>query len=120
MSTYDPIDMPSHALPPLGAYVLATQYTDGDPGDHWAVGFYVGPGPRPDRHQVVDGTGTPMRANGFARVAMIRPEVGAWLLASASSLTQAPPGSVTLWGMLTPPAFADAVSSTRPDAQESL
>lgn len=64
-----------------GEYVLATKYSDGDPGDHWAVGFYD----KSDggRHYVTDSAGEQLRGNGFRRVARIKPEHGAWLLATA-------------------------------------
>jgi hypothetical protein len=91
---------------PFGAYVLATKYADGDPQDHWAVGFYAGGGPLPDRHQVVDGNGVSFRANGFRRVEMIAPEVGAWLLAHARALEQTPPEPVNLWDLVAQISFA--------------
>lgn len=64
-----------------GEHVLATKYSDGDPGDHWAVGFYD----KSDggRHYVTDSAGEQLRGNGFRRVARIKPEHGAWLLATA-------------------------------------
>jgi len=51
-----------------GDYVLATKYSDGDPLDHWAVGFYDGTTEhmRP-RHHVIDGDGQRFRVNGFRR-----------------------------------------------------
>lgn len=49
----EPIEVIAAALPPLGAYVLATKYADGDPGDPWALGFYNGE--KNGRHYVLDG-----------------------------------------------------------------
>lgn len=65
-----------------GDYVLATKYHDGDPRDHWCVGFYD----RQDeqgRHYIVDGEGKHFRGNGFRRVAKISTARGAWLLTNA-------------------------------------
>lgn len=81
-----------------GDYVLATKWDDGDPGDHWGVGFYDGE--RGGRHYVVDGSGNQIRGNGFRRVGKITHAVGAWLLSVADSLERSPPGAVNLWGML--------------------
>lgn len=70
--------------PPVhGDYVLATKYSDGDPGDQFAVGFYdrsfyhFGQ----ERHLVVDNDGNQFRANGFRRVDRISHERGCWLVA---------------------------------------
>lgn len=61
-----------------GDYVLATKYSDGDPGDHWVVGFYDRQAG--DRHCVVDALGRSFRANGFRRVRKINGERGRWML----------------------------------------
>lgn len=68
----------------LGDYVLATKHRDGDPQDHWAVGFYDRE--QDGRHYVVDGNGQQMRGNGFRRVAKISAERGAWLLRNARDI----------------------------------
>lgn len=86
-----------------GDYVLATKYSDGDPGDWWAVGFYDGP-LHGDRHKVVDSEGKSLRHSGFRRVGKITPEFGEWLLKNAQGLEQSPPGSVNLWDMQGPTA----------------
>lgn len=94
--------------PAVGDYVLATKYDDGDPGDAWALGFYAGAMQNctPPRHDVVGSDGKSIRGNGFRRVARIRKDVGLWLLTVASKqLEQSPPGTVSLWTMLTPAAF---------------
>lgn len=66
-----------------GDYVLATKYSDGDPGDGYAVGFYdrlldkVG---GVTRHLVIDGEGKQFRGNGFRRVEPISGAEGRWLI----------------------------------------
>lgn len=67
----------------IGDYVLATKYSDGDPQDQWAVGFYAGVTAQhydPPRFDVVDSKGKQFRGNGFRRVERIAPERGAWIL----------------------------------------
>ena len=96
----------------IGDYVLATKYTDGDPGDPWAVGIYAGsytPGDGMlERHLVNNSAGECIRPNGYRRVACIRKDVGAWLLnVAAKQLEQSPPGTVNLWNMLTPLALEE-------------
>lgn len=95
--------------PNIGDYVLATKYSDGDPGDNWALGFYTGSdslGGTSVRHYVKDSAGNNIRGNGYRRVARIRKDVGAWLLnVAAKQLEQCPPGTVNLWTMLTERAF---------------
>lgn len=101
--------------PAIGDYVLATKYSDGDPGDPWALGFYAGElNMGNDREQIKvaprylvnNSSGQSIRPNGYRRVARIRKDVGAWLLdVAAKQLEQSPPGTVNLWTMLTPFAF---------------
>lgn len=108
-----PLDQP--VRPAVGDYVLATKYSDGDPGDNWALGFYAGELDMGNdrqaikvspRYMVKDGAGNNIRGNGFRRVARIRKDVGRWLLTvAAKQLEQSPPGTVNLWTMLTPAAF---------------
>lgn len=62
-----------------GDYVLATKWSDGDPGDHWYVGFYDHESAG-GRHYVTDGEGNQARGNGFRRVKKISAERGEWLL----------------------------------------
>lgn len=70
----------------LGDYVLATKYSDGDPHDHWVVGFYAGPLDAdalpgcPIRHNVIDALGKQFRGNGFRRVKKISAARGQWML----------------------------------------
>lgn len=94
--------------PEVGDYVLATKFSDGDPGDAWALGLYAGQMLEytPPRHDVVNSEGKSIRHNGFRRVARVRKDVGAWLLnVAAKQLEKSPPGTVNLWTMLTPAAF---------------
>lgn len=73
----------------IGDYVLATKYADGDPHDHWAIGFYAGvtfPKYDPPRYDVVDGHGKLFRGNGFRRVKKITYERGRWLLENAETI----------------------------------
>jgi hypothetical protein len=86
-------------LPEIGDYVLATKYSDGDPGDAWGVGYYDGM-KYGDRHMVKDSTGAQIRLNGFRRVAKITSEYGNWLMLNAAMLEKSPPGMIDLWGML--------------------
>jgi hypothetical protein len=62
-----------------GDYVLATKWSDADPGDHWCVGHYdelkYG-----DRHMVVDNDGKQFRANGFRHVYPITDAEGRWMI----------------------------------------
>jgi hypothetical protein len=67
-----------------GAYVLATKYCDGDPGDHWAIGFYVGS--FRDRHLVCDALGGLFRYNGFRRMQRISAKRGEWMLRHVSDI----------------------------------
>lgn len=82
-----------------GDFVLATKWGDGDPGDHWGVGFYDRL--HNGRHYVLDNGGKQIRGNGFRRVGRITPEMGRWLLSAAAMLESSPPGTVNLWTMLT-------------------
>ena len=71
-------------LTPLlaGDYVLATKYSDGDPQDHWSVGFFHSMLPKAGgyRFQVVDNEGNQFRGNGFRRAQTISENEGKWLL----------------------------------------
>ena|ERR1700735_2052562 len=62
-----------------GDYVLATKWSDADPGDCWCVGFYdeLNWG---DRHIVLDNDGKPFRANGFRHVYPITDCEGRWMI----------------------------------------
>ena len=70
----------------LGDYVLATKYADGDPGDHYCIGYFTELLDYGERHRfmVVDGKGKPFRGNGFRCCERITPEEGAWMLSRFS------------------------------------
>lgn len=84
-----------------GEYVLATKYNDGDPGDNWAVGFYLGSFEHfgQTRHMIGDKDGNSFRHNGFRRVGKIDQDFGEWLLSVSKELERSPPGTVNLWAM---------------------
>lgn len=84
-----------------GDYVLATKYRDGDPGDHFYVGFfkevYMHCGTQV-RYIIVDDEGKSPRANGFRRCERIAPKLGKWIVEHASALEREraqPP--INLW-----------------------
>lgn len=95
----EPKREPSDESITKGEYVLATKWSDGDPGDHWGVGFYDRL--ENGRHYIVDRAGQQIRGNGFRRAGRITMDVGIWLLSAAKSLEASPPGTVNLWTMLT-------------------
>ena len=64
--------------PLIGDYVLATKWSDGDPCDHFCVGFFSGKDR--DRYKVVDADGNLFRANGFRRCEAITQEEGELIL----------------------------------------
>jgi hypothetical protein len=70
-------------------YVLATKYSDGDPKDHWCVGFFDSMTDHiPPRYNVVDAEGKQFRHNGFRCIKNITREEGAALLKSATEIEQ--------------------------------
>lgn len=91
----------------VGDYVLATKYSDGDPGDRWAVGFYAGMGH--DLHMVNDSAGKQIHAGGYRCVIRIPFDVGAWLLKNAHVLESSPPGAVNLLQMVATEFNADRI-----------
>lgn len=68
-----------------GDYVLASKWDDGDPKDHWAVGFYVGMTWH-GRYKIADSEGNLFRGNGFRRAAKIAPKRGHWILENKESI----------------------------------
>ena len=81
--------------PAIGDYVLGTKYSDGDPGDPWAVGIYAGM--KDGRHVVTHHDGTPIYAKGFRRVGKITHEQGRDMLKVSRGLEGA---GGSLWAML--------------------
>lgn len=76
-----------------GDYVLATKYSDGDPGDQWAVGWFTGMLPKGSmedasqwRYEVADADGKQFRGNGFRRCERITPEQGKYLCDNTATL----------------------------------
>ena len=75
-----------------GDYVLATKWSDGDPQDHWCIGFFshmLG-----GRYIVVDGEGKPFRANGFRECRKISEARGNWMLENALMIEQS---DLSIW-----------------------
>lgn len=101
--------------PKIGAYVLATKYTDGDPGDAWALGFFDGI-TSGGRYLVIDSKGNQCRHTGYRSIHVVSAEVGAWMWASRAVLEASPPGSVNLWSMLglSPRSVAKTVGASIP------
>ena len=98
-----------------GDYVFATKYSDGDPADGWAVGFYDGilnETTHKDRHMVVDEEGNQFRRNGFRKVEKISQEIGDDLIRNLKKFDYHPdrdschqdawglPVEVNLWDVL--------------------
>lgn len=89
-------------------YILATKYSDGDPQDHWAIGFYAGltnPAKyiNTPRYDVVDANGNQFRGNGFRRVQKISKERGAWMLKQAKEIETS---GLSVWHFLNVPITA--------------
>ena len=73
----------------IGAYVLATKFSDGDLQDPWAVGFYAGEDEH-GRHHVNDAEGHEIY-HGFGRCETIDEQVGRELLENKDFI------GVSLW-----------------------
>lgn len=92
-----PDSCPSHAYGlKQGDYVLATKYDDGDPCDHFCIGFLQGILRKGFhiRYDVVDGDGNLFRGNGFRRVEKITSEEGTAMLAIFPKISDRPGPSV--------------------------
>lgn len=63
----------------VGDYVLATKYDDGDPCDHFYVGFVSGYTWH-KRYLIVDNDGNNQRGNGFRRAERITTDEGRQLV----------------------------------------
>lgn len=78
-----------------GDYVLATKYGDGDPCDHFCIGFLTGILRKDQiRYDVVDSEGKLFRGNGFRRVEKITAEEGKEMLAIFPEISDKPGPSV--------------------------
>lgn len=83
-----------------GDYVLASKYSDGDPFDGFAVGWFdtMLPKPGDPRFMVVDSSGKQYRGNGFRRAERITEDFGNWFcehVVAIEALTQRSP--INLW-----------------------
>jgi len=79
----------------IGDYVLATKYRDGDPCDHFCVGFYSGI--LGDRYLVVDENKNQFRTNGFRRCERISKRVGEVLVKCMPTIGDKPGPSIWYW-----------------------
>lgn len=77
----------------IGDYVLATKWSDGDPGDHFAVGFFK-EYTWHNRYMVVDIDGIPFRGNGFRRVEKISEKIGKIICDNLDIIEK---GAVSVW-----------------------
>lgn len=79
-----------------GDYVLATKYRDGDPQDHWCVGYFKETYDHfgQQRHIIVDKEGAPFRANGFRRAKKISTERGNWIVKNMKKIEMS---SFSVW-----------------------
>jgi hypothetical protein len=93
-----------------GEYVLATKWSDGDPQDHWFVGFYDGDG-KNDRHMVVDNDGRQGRMNGFRKVKKISANRGKFLLENAREIEMS--GRRLGWWLRQPLDMFKTIGATR-------
>lgn len=82
----------------VGAYVLATKYGDGDPCDHFFVGFVSGY-THHGRYLCVDNDGIAQRGNGFRRAERITADEGRQLVEMMPVIGDKPGPSVwwQLW-----------------------
>ena len=84
-----------------GDYVLATKYADGDPRDHFCVGFLretlAEPSAPAVRYLVDDGKGQLSRLNGFRRCERISQRAGAALCAAMPIIGDRQGKSVWWW-----------------------
>jgi hypothetical protein len=83
--------------PNVGDYVLATKYNDGDPCDHFCVGFVSG-FTHHGRYLIVDNEGKQQRANGFRRAERLTDDEGRQLVELMPKIGDVPGPS--LWSHL--------------------
>jgi hypothetical protein len=79
-----------------GDYVLATKWNDGDPCDHFFIGFYREK-KWGDRYIVEDSNGSLPRAGGFRRCQKISREIGNLLVKAAPIIGDIPGKSIWYW-----------------------
>ena len=106
-------------LPTVGDYVLATKYGDGDPQDHWCIGFYAGLTNSakydPPRYDVVDGNGRNFRGNGFRRVEVINRKRGEWMLKHARDIELS---GISVWHFAICPMDSETNTGLEPEPME--
>lgn len=76
-----------------GDYVLATKYHDGDPHDHWFVGFFrdiTWHG----RYNIIDNNGNMPRGNGFRKARRISSSTGRFLIKNMNVIQA---NDISLW-----------------------
>jgi hypothetical protein len=78
-----------------GDYVLATKWSDGDPCDQFAVGYFHGM--LEDRFLVAAEDGTLFRASGFRRCERISKRVGHALVDAFPMISDKPGRSLWYW-----------------------
>jgi hypothetical protein len=78
-----------------GDYVLATKWSDGDPCDHFVIGYFKEM--LDDRFLVEDGDGNLFRANGFRRCERISKRVGHALVKAFPLISDKPGRSLWYW-----------------------
>lgn len=76
-----------------GDYVVATKYADGDPKDHFCVGFFDSMTWH-NRYNIVTNEGELFRHNGFRRAKKIREDVGAKIVAHIKDIEM---GDRSVW-----------------------
>jgi len=70
-----------------GDYVIATKYEDGDPKDHFAVGFFDSMTWH-NRYNIVTSEGELFRGNGFRKAKKISQEIGTKIIANFKDIEQ--------------------------------
>lgn len=111
-----PVEPIAPLQPKKGDYVLATKYSDGDPGDPWAVGFYGG---MTGEIVVVRGNdGRPVGLH-YRHVGRITPEIGNWLMANAKLLEDAP-SKINLWRMYDWGYINERIRESEEDSAEGV
>jgi len=76
-----------------GDYVIATKYSDGDPKDHFCVGFFESMTWH-NRYNIIDDAGQLFRHNGFRKAQKISREVGAKIV---SHIKEIELGDISVW-----------------------
>lgn len=79
-----------------GDYVLATKYKDGDPKDHFCVGFFESMTWH-NRYNIINSNGEFFRGNGFRRAQKITQEVGKMIVDNIQVIEQS---NVSVWDWL--------------------